>query len=110
MSPRISVVRTGVRGEFKPVELAEARRSEGVAGFCWAAPGNEARETAKQQQAKRLYSEEIILIPLTATIYLPAQSRKCAQSEPRAKATGYLKMLFSFSKKPFFFGFSCCRF
>lgn len=77
MSPRISVVRNGVRDELKGVE-AEARRSELVAGFCWAALGKAVRETAKQQHAKWIREKEIIMIPLGATIYPFSRQREGA--------------------------------
>src|SRR5689334_3861856 len=60
MSPRISVVRNGAR---EAVEGAEARRSEPAAGFSCALPGNGARETAKQQHAKRIREKEIMVDP-----------------------------------------------
>lgn len=79
MSPRISVVRSGVRGEFRGAETAEARRSDVFAGFCWAEPENGARETAKQQQAKRIREKEIIMIPLFCQYipFYPAAGRAC---------------------------------
>lgn len=99
MSPRISVVRSGVRGEFRGADAADARRLEPVAGFCWAAPGKTASETAKQQQAKRIGEKEIMAIPLSCH-YIPFLA---------AAGRAYRKMLFSFSKKPdLFFGFSLC--